>query len=162
MSRPVCRLLTTVVFIFTAILCNKWWGDPYSIQSSLKLGKTKQLAKVISNYFLNEHWTCLMNWDVSKGIKPSALWRTERRQGGRLRAQQLSHLEHTCPPRHAPWLFTQPGWSDLWDKVLSARNRSPVTTRSSRMEEGVDKSEAQSALRVVQAVFASLKKKKKN
>ena len=29
------------------------------------------------------------------------------------------------------------------------------------MEEGVDKSEAQSALRVVQAVFASLKKKKK-
>ena len=53
MSRPVCRLLTTVVFIFTAILCNKWWGDPYSIQSSLKLGKTKQLAKVISNYFLS-------------------------------------------------------------------------------------------------------------
>ena len=36
-----------------------------------------------------------------------------------------------------------------------------MTTRSSRMEEGVDKSEAQSALRVVQAVFASLKKKKK-
>lgn len=43
------------VFIFTAVLCNKRWGDPSFIQSSLKLGKTKQLAKVISNYFLNEH-----------------------------------------------------------------------------------------------------------
>lgn len=43
------------MFTFTAVLCNKRWGDPSSIQSSLKLGKTKQLAKVISNYFLNEH-----------------------------------------------------------------------------------------------------------
>lgn len=36
-----------------------------------------------------------------------------------------------------------------------------MTTWSSMMEERVDKSEAQSALRVVQALFAFVKKKKK-
>ena len=106
-SRPVSGLLTkclmyTVVLIFTAVLCNKWWGDPYSIQSSLKLGKTKQLAKVISDHFLSEHWTCLMDWDVSKGTKPSALWSAGGRQEGRVRAQQLPHLKHTRRPRHGP------------------------------------------------------------
>lgn len=49
----------------------------------------------------------------------------------------------------------------LCHKALSVRDRSPVTAWSPMMGGRVDKSEAQSALRVVQALFAFLKKKKR-
>lgn len=51
-----------ITFIFTAVTCNKWWWDPYSILGSLKRERPNNLQKwplqnlnLTSNDFLNEH-----------------------------------------------------------------------------------------------------------
>ena len=62
-----------------------------------------------------------MNWDISKGIKPSVLWSTGRAQGeGRLCAQQLSHLKHNTRLSTALWsdCLHSPDEGDLCDKAL--------------------------------------------